>query len=317
MHKMIPSTWEIDLIKIIEQIYKTNKWQFPRTPFHSLIDLIEWLLRIPEKVPRNVHLSSELQLKILTPFELAGLNTLREVICSGIDSKPYLGDLTRSIRNRYSKNNDYFSSDWGLLHFHLGVDFENKGLRVSRTKRVLIAKVTATDAYFIDIVNHGKGSPNVWGDISHLEILYRNWPYLMEKGVMKSEAESENTLTAKDYIKLRNSGFTIPVVIDGNVIFPEFGISIDGSQQESVMIATSIQNELDFAGNFMRNQHPDINTTLAIYKDGSVGFLDKSTNNFYMAFDSSSRKKIVWLFSRLSSEIKMLKNKKFKDFIAP
>jgi hypothetical protein len=308
--------WERDLPLILQKFYKTTGAIFPKkSDLISLIDLAEWLLRIPFQSSRNVHISRELQRKILTPFELNGLSEIERLTRAGGNLKPYLGDTTKLIRNRASKNNDWFSSDWGLLHFHLGADFENKGNRVSRTKRVLIAKFENDAAYFIDVVNHGRGHSDVWGDVSHLEILHKNWSHLLKGGVRLLEAETIQKISASEHIKLRSIGMTVPVTIDGKVFFPEFGMSMDGSSSRAVRIAIQINRELGYAETEFRKIEPSANAFLAITKDGSTGFFVPNTKTFHHIKYPNSE--LTPFFSRLLSEIPLPTNKRYRDFILP
>lgn len=306
--------WERDLPLILKKFYKKADAVFPQNPKLSLIDLTEWLLRIPFQYPRNVHISKELQRKILTPFEISGLSKIEELTRTGGNLKPYLGDITKSIRNRASKNNDWFSSDWGLLHFHLGADFENKGNRVSRTKRVLIAKFENDAAYFIDVVNHGKGHSEVWGDVSHLEILHRNWSHIFKGGGM-IEAESSKKLSASDYINFRNNRISVPVPIDGKLFLPELGIATDGSSVLAVRLAMHINRELEYAEIAFRELEPSANAFLAIAKDGLTGFFVPDTKTFHHIEYPNSE--VTPFFSRLLSEIPLPTNKRYRDFILP
>jgi hypothetical protein len=306
-----------DLPLIFKEFYKNSGSNFPTTPFHSLVDLVEWVLRIPSQTTRYVYKSTKLQQKILTSFELRGLSDVESLTLMGGNLKPYLGDMTRSIRNRSSKNNDLFSSDWGLLHFHLGADFENKGARVGRTKRVLIARFENDCAYFIDVVNHGKGHPDVWGDVSHLEILYRNWPNIFGEG-LRVDVEETIPRSSSDYIKLRNSGINTPIVIDGKAFTaPGLGIAMDRSQSQAVQISLQINRELEQAEASFRKVEPFAKAFLALKKDYSMGFFVPKTNTYYCSYKYSENNQITQLFFRLLSEIPLPTNKTYNDFFLP
>lgn len=322
--------WMRDLSLILKKAYKESGWNFPKTPFHSLVDLVEWLLRIPSQSPRYVYKSTQLQKKILTPFEMKGLSEIEKLTSIGGNLKPYLGDMTRSVRNRASQNNDYFSSDWGLLHFHLGADFENKGTKVSRTKRILIARLEMDSAYFIDIVNHGKGHPDVWGDISHLEILYRNWPSVLGEGMLRTDLNETYSRSASDYIKLRNAGINNPIVIDEKLFFPPgSGITMDVSQSQAVQISQQIAKELEHAETAFRENEPNEKALLVLKKEFSVdsampnkqefsiGFFVPKRNEYHLIYKHSDSKQVIGFFSNLLNEIPLPTSKSHKDYIFP
>lgn len=322
--------WERDLQLILRKVYKESNRNFPTTPFHSLVDLMEWVLRIPSQSPRNVNKSTELQERILTPFEIQGLSEIEKQTIIGGDLKPYLGDMTRSIRNRASQNNDYFSSDWGLLHFHLGADFENKGTKVSRTKRILIARFEMDSAYFIDIVNHGKGHPDVWGDISHLEILYRNWPSVLGEGMLLDhDVKKTHLRSASDYIKLRNARINSPIEIDGKLFMaPGLGMAGDGSQTQAVLMSLQIKRELEQAETEFRKEEPcaqallvlkkefSIDSTMSNRKEFSIGFFVPKENKYY-CYLKHSKLQVIDFFSRLLNEIPLPTSKSYEDYIFP
>lgn len=156
--------WARDLPQMLGEVYAKVKAKLPASPETRMIDIVEWLGRIPTRYPRRVHISDVLaRQRVLTPYELAGVTRIRKAMERGHDLRMFLGENTKSIRNRrdekpnrHSKN-DLFFSDWGLLHFHLGADLENTGNRVSRTRRILIAHLTESEAFLIDVVPHGKG----------------------------------------------------------------------------------------------------------------------------------------------------------------
>ncbi|MGZ8160033.1 MAG: hypothetical protein ACXWT4_14645 [Methylobacter sp.] len=309
--------WMRDLPLYLKKVYKSVGQNFPLTPGLALIDLVEWLMRVPSKSPRTLYKSEELRNKILTPFELKGLAQIEKLILSGGDLKPYLGDMTRTIRNRYSKKNDFFASDWGLLHFHIGTDFENKGIRVSRTRRVLLARFQDGNAYLIDIVNHGWSHEDVWGEVKHLEIIHRNWPHILGEAVRISE-DKKTPITSPDYIKLRNAGLNVPILIDNKIFFaPGLGVASDGSSTEAVRISLKIERELDFAESEFRKAEPNAAAFLVINDDFSVGFLEPKCHGYYRAFEYSENNQVTRFFYRLFTEIHIKKSKKFKGYILP
>lgn len=321
--------WMRDLSLILIKVYKKSGWNFPKTDIHSLVDLVEWLQRIPSQSPRNVYKSKQLQKKILTPFEIKGLSEIEKLTRIGGNLKPYLGDMTRSIRNRASQNNDYFSSDWGLLNFHLGADFENKGTKVSRTKRILIAKFEIDSAYFIDIVSHGKSYPDVWGDISHLEILYKNWPNVLGKE-MRTGIKETYPHSASDYIRLRNAGINSPIVIDKKMFFsPGSGIASDGSQIQAVQISQQIEEELEHAETAFRKIEPtgkallvlkqefSINSTMRNKQEFSIGFFVPKKNEYHRIYKHSDSKQVIGFFSNLLNETPLATSRSHENYIFP
>lgn len=310
--------WMRDLTKILKKVYQEANATFPSNSERALVDLIEWLMRIPAETPRIVHKSRELNKKILTPFEIKNLSEIEKIITHGGDLKPYLGDVTRAIRNRSSKKNDVFFSDWGLLHLHLGTDFENNKTRVSRSKRVLMAKFTRDHAYFIDVANHGRGYPDVWGDISHLKILHKNWPSVLQDMSVRDMIVEDREISSSDYIKLRNAGINTTIVIDREAfISPNFGIATDGSNIAAVDVSLKIQRELDKAEADFKKIEPTAEAFLVIKTDFSVGFLIPKKNLFYCISESEEKGETAKFFKSLLSKVSLSTDKRYDDCITP
>ena len=278
-----------------------------------MIDLVEWLLRIPTRSPRKVLVSDVLLgQKILTPYEIAGIQRLQKAIGLGHDLRPFLGDRTRSIRNRSDEKkdarqqNDLFFSDWGLHHFHLGADLANNGRRVGRTRRVLIAHLTATEAYLLDVVAHGKGSPDTWGHKSYLETLERNWPEVLVPYEMKRvlPPQKHGGLSSRDHLDLRRGGVNAMIEINGRAFMgPGLGISTDGSSTKAVRLADKIRDELDAAEKVFRDLKPDDEANLFVAKDGSLGFFNPIENSALSVLPSRHNEyKATEFFRRLMDE---------------
>jgi hypothetical protein len=182
--------WALDLPLMLNSIYRGMGAHPPLNPEHMLIDLVEWVLRLPSRRSRRVHWSWALRNKVLTPLEIHGLDRLASQMRSGSDLSPFLGDATRTIRQRHKEipklgsatrgknwQSDWLFSDWGIHHFHLGPDLEAKGNKVLRSARVLFAYLTNDDAYLIDVMSHKRTDGGVaWADKTILETLDREWP---------------------------------------------------------------------------------------------------------------------------------------------
>ncbi len=315
--------WNKDLTKILKKFYKELNINAPCEDDHYLIDLVEWLNRIPSRHSKKVHISTKLKNKILTPLEIKSLSDIKKISETGGDLRPYLGDTTKAIRNRNSKKIDLFSSAWRLLHLHLGQDLENKKTRVSRSRRVLIARFENEHAYFIDIVAHGRDYPNVWGDKSHLKILYKNWPHTLSKlnGIYSTSNEK---ISANDHIKARSAGLNMSIEFDGQVFIPDRGgISIDCSQIYAVRIASTIQEELKNAEIDVRQKEPLSKIILAVKHNSilnktSVGFIVPRGYKYYNCYkNSQANNGVSHFFNQLLMEIPLKIDKRNPDYIIP
>lgn len=311
--------WSRDLPLMLAEVYAKVKAKIPDAPEERLIDVVEWLGRIPSRYPRRIHVSDVLaRRRILTPYEIDGITRLRNSMEHGHSLRMFLGERTGSIRNRREEKpsrptrNDLLFSDWGLLHFHLGADLANEGKRVMRTRRVLIAHLTQDDAYLLDVVPHGKGFADTWGQQDYLEILHRNWPHVLEKYELKGimAPARDNSLSAEDYINLRQGGIAAPIVINGKVFMgPGHGVTTDRSSLLAVRRADRIRDELDAGEEVFRSRHPIGNALLFVGKDASVGFFVPEEDTALCIFPSrNSDSRVTEFFRRLLDESGMLTN---------
>lgn len=309
--------WARDLPTLLTEVYLKVGANTPDNSDCLLIDLIEWLNRIPTRFPRRVHVSDTLRGKILTPYEIHGIQSLTSALESGRNIRPFLGESTVSIRNRtrrkskMGKSNDLFFSAWGLHHFHLGADFANSGKRVMRSRRVLIAYLSEFDAYFINVASHGKGFADAWGDKSHFEIFQRNWPHVFEryelKGVMAPKQEDQ--FSAYEYMSLRESGVTTSVIVNGRVFLGlGLGIATDGSSIKAVKMSDRIRHELSEGEKIFREKEPSGDAMLFVAQDASVGFFVPEKNTAFSIFPGrTSLLNVTQFFSRLIEETDILR----------
>lgn len=81
---------------------------------------------------------------------------------------PYLSKETRK-----ASFNDGLLNHWGIVHFHLGEEFENTGW-VKRTGEHLYAWIAEQQIYFLDVRNHALADDRL------LNVIVRNWPKLLD-----------------------------------------------------------------------------------------------------------------------------------------
>lgn len=280
----------------------------PDDPELHLIDLVEWLSRLPTKTPRRVHLSRELRTRtILSPYEIKGIHRIAKALEFGSNLRQFMGDRTASIRNRRDEKrnpkmrNDLFFSDWGLHHFHLGADLANTKKRVMRTRRVLIAYLSHDDAYLLDVVPHGKGFHDAWGRKVYLEILHNNWPEVLERyelrGILPPRKKDEPL--AHEYIQLRESGISPMIAINGKVFMgPGLGVATDGSSTRAVQLADRIRDELHMGEKLFREKCPGVEACLFVRTDASAGFFVPDQNTAFTIFPGRHNEYHVTSFFR-------------------
>lgn len=184
------------------KIYRKKYSEF-ETINRTITDYYEYIEKKHEGVRSDVHYSKELTYKIKNKkFDANSLKAVKSIerdlrIGAGIEK--YLS--TKAIKG----TKDGLFNDWGILHCHLStlVDSNLKGL-VKRTKDILLLKLCGNNAYFIDIVPHGKGYGDLWYEKNMLEIIYRNWKNLIL--ICNSELEIHTDYSEKDIKRIRRDG---------------------------------------------------------------------------------------------------------------
>ena len=124
----------------------------------------------------------------------AALAHIENTIKSGGDLTPHL-----STKILYLKYNDPMMNDWGIHHLHLGTRPETKGKNkgfVKRTGPLLYCYFTESDAYLLDIRDHG-----AFEDQELVAIMHENWPFLLER--FRTKGTKGSQLTDEEVRELR------------------------------------------------------------------------------------------------------------------
>lgn len=288
-----------DLSLLLNDVYSRLNLPKPPNDDQLIIDLVEWILRIPERRPRVVHSSSKLNSKILTPYELQGIRQVTKALKTGGDLRPFLGNTTSSIRNRAKSQNDFFFSDWGLLHFHLGLHLK-PNQKAGRTRRTLYALIKPDDAYLIDVRPHTKDQ---FGQIEVLEILLKNWPELLENHKLSSilPTSKVSQFAPNEIVNLRTKGVNPAITINNEVYMgPGGGIVSDLSSHQAVRLSDEIRSELSYLAIAFYDAEHIAKVSLFVDQDASIGFFDPITNIAYIVCPArTSTLKVTWFFKRL------------------
>lgn len=168
--------------------------------------------RIPRQAARTIHESKELR---IPPQYASDYSALTKLTREGGDLKPY---LSRDIGKKKSPDkNDPLLNRWGIQHLH----FRRRG-----SGDVLFVKITDTDAFVIQAFPHD--DPQVWVNMSLLQILHDNWPETAEGRVAGIPGES---LLAGERLALqfRNRNFAT-AMSDGAVYLSPGGGVVESGQ---------------------------------------------------------------------------------------
>lgn len=250
---------EGDKIKFNEQV-STNE---------LLINYLNALNRRISINKRKVFMSDNIE-KVINSDKLDNeyLNTLfkfRYNFENGIDmnghlsSNIYYSNLYERVKkNIYRKSRDFLLDDWGIYHFHLKErDAKSEEeMHANRSKHLLFAKITNTEAYFIDILNHNEES--VFSKQELLETLDRNWHFILEKHMLP-ELTSCSKFTDKEINIKRQKGCLLLYEING-IIYACMGggLTSAGTNIAHTARADNILDDMQFIEEDLKNNYTSI-----------------------------------------------------------
>jgi hypothetical protein len=192
-----------------------------------VLDWMHFRARLIPRRPRTVVLSEEVAAQMAHYPAIGRLKTEFE---SGRDVSPWLSDRVR--KRKEDALADLMFNDWQISHFHLGNLFvaPNKvGPRLNG-ELLLFALIKADRVTFLDLHRHG-----AWTTTDILRVLLRMSPQDLHeaKGIMGPRAGGP---TDTELLRLRRSGYTSPIHIDGKVYFPP-GLGVSGSRHATRLVA--------------------------------------------------------------------------------
>lgn len=180
--------------------------------------------RFVAPVPRTVHVSRELRSSRKASAHRTVLNGLITKIEDGVDLTPHLSrrivrpfrSVTPTEPSRRS-DRDLLLGEWGVHHLHLSLELRRDGM-TERSKDVLFAVFDDENAYLIGIFAHPDEAN--WAAEDIFAVMVRNWPNAglvhQAHGVIGLSQHHSD----EDRLKLRNSGISNIMEIDGKVFMP-------------------------------------------------------------------------------------------------
>lgn len=274
---MMKLNFEQDLVDHIDNYLKKNNYKKPigidaKSLVHLFLNLRR---RLVQKHKRTIIKSKEFK----CPIELEkNLKHFEAVVKNGKEIKPYLSKLTSKLSEI-----DKFLNDWGIHHFHLGMEIRKDGYS-KRTGPLLFAKVMPNAIYFIQIFPHGS-----WCKPDLIEIIHKNWPALISK--YKYTLDTQN-YSEQEKKTLRNGNInTIVMTSDNTTYFPPGGgLAANGINIEDVKFANALfkrieslemffkQNKLDICKKLKRNVTDDFQVKIKFDANFNIIPYDVSKN---------------------------------------
>jgi hypothetical protein len=171
------------------------------------------------------------------PEHKKGLDSLESAFANGNEIRPWQSKLVEKISYE-----DGLLNDFGVFHFHLGETVDNSGY-IKRTGPLLFAIVRYSTVYEIGIYNHGD-----WYEFDILNIIDRNWPYLLDPVTLKGLDIAYSPQTKQQIKALRQANICSMIKLDsGRIVIPMGGgAATDGTSFDAVRSA-------DYWAKFLRD----------------------------------------------------------------
>ncbi len=255
-----------------------------------------WCSRHIQTRPRTVHKSAALRLNPQAVTFERVLVAITEKVKTGVDITPH---LSRRIRHGYvapdtnkpkalnrRKDLDLLLNDWGMHHLHLSTMLEADGF-VSRTGPLLFVIFRHSDAYLVDIAEHGD-----WTNDQMIDVVIKEWPTIGAVAELKGVLPPTQQPSAKERQTLRNAGINSPLVADGKVFFPLAGLTTAGTAGSVTMAVIHLfkglkrfiammSDDPDFVAKSMSSYGVETPATpdlhFAFFEDGGYGIIERIT----------------------------------------
>lgn len=273
-------------IKILRNEYGIDVSELHVSPIDTLMNIYHML--IPQK-KRMVIESSD----FLCPVNVKnGYEQLKFKISNGYNLNLH---LSKQIYN--PKFNDGMHLEFGLYHLHLGVGVEKdkKGnLFSARSGPILIAHITNDTVYCLGVYEHGS---QLWSNSKTLEIIEKNWPYLIENKKITRVTDISPIIEDNDRARLRKLGVNTVVTLGSGVSYSWLGsgIALSGGSAKAGMAVAHANGILLRATPFFIREvvafdefkdeiaifHGDIDLKLICLPDNNITAIDKNSGVIY------------------------------------
>jgi hypothetical protein len=218
-----------------------------------------------------------------------GYKQILSEIEKGIDLTPR-GSRKQTKEDAY---NDPMLLDWNIYHLHLGKEVirsgKNKGL-IQGHKEILFVFFENETAYIIGVFDHSS-----WTKQEVLEIIFKNWPQLIERWKIERAIALSRDVTEAGRQSLRNAQINSPIKIGNNVYMgPGGGMTTSGSGANEIEKVLIVLSAVDGLKDYIKKNEQYIQRTVGV----KVDLLNFDVSRFILSrtFSVYDRKNKLRLF---------------------
>jgi len=153
----------------------------------------------------------------IVPSEVQdGLELVRRKITTGDNLRPHLSKCIQDLDFK-----DLLLYDWGISHLHLGITLDDNGF-VERTGLILFVRFTEDTAYFLKVLQHGRGH-NPWTMQELIRTIHENWPETIADHRLRGITNTGQQYNDEEYSRLREIRVTVLVGMDDGTVYAPLG----------------------------------------------------------------------------------------------
>ena len=184
---------------------------------------------------------------------------------SGKNLIPY---MSKQVKN--PAFNDDMLNNWGIHHFHLNIDKEEKTEFIERSDWLLLAFVNEKAAYLLNVYPHKK--PYLWTHIKLIEIIHNNWPELIEENRLDEVVSLGEKLDDKSYRKVRRNNANTLLELGENQVYGLIGggYSSDGSSIKALRISDYWHNCMMEIESFIHDEYLNFKRQMLTFDSNSM-----------------------------------------------
>lgn len=234
-----------DFAELLRKRLKRVGYHLPKEvePNRLLLIYFNVLVRQIDPQPRTVLAPPDFPWPAENEPHRDGLTALLRKIEKGEDLSPHLTDKIN--RPAY---NDMLFNDWGISHFHLGIELTKKGF-VERTGKLLYVFITDTVCHLITLADHKHFSCK-----KMVETIHAAWPHLISRYRLNCVGV-ECTPTDDEIKQLRKAGISYPIQVEDGAVYmsPGGGFASTGVSDAAVMNANFYKRHLRTLEDYVRS----------------------------------------------------------------
>ena len=224
-------------------------------------------------MPRKVHFSSELSDslgKIVQETDAErtekaleawrAIFLIRDLFVKGENVTRFLSKNVKHFLSELKKT-DGLLLHFGMHHFHLSGKLEKSGEFSKRSDYLLFAIIADADAFFVDVRLHPAPESLVWFRQDLLNIVYSNWPELVEPHMLRGVKGDK--LTNEQKKELRRKNINHVTELGDDAISPiGGGMMCDGSSTLYGVRADKLLNEINRHQSYLDSQPVELRSKL-------------------------------------------------------